>query len=1246
MINSLRKAVYKHGYLIITAAWLYTISFIVTNYWAYYSSPNKVKRKLENRIASAEKKIGDILGNTAVLDSLIIDKGNTVKADLVKENFGLFVYTYNDIDNPILSYWNTNQISIPPEDINKKDSNYYVTYQNGDFEVIRKTLSVNNEKIVGIGVIPIRWDYFIQNKYLTKEFAGYKGLDEQYEITNDKNALPVLNSSGAELFKIKLKEGHSYAGYDILTILLRLAVVILIMTFLHLVALDAAKEMPFTKVFLLFAGAVIFIRLLTYFIPFPFQFNRLELFDPSVYASNWLHPSLGDLLVNVILTFWLVIFYKLNAVQKELRPIKSWVKYVNLIVLVLVSLAIAAIIRSLVQDSKVSFDVTNFFSLDFDSVVCFVILCFLFMTFYNLSHILLRPIIELNVPMSFQALLIAVTGLLFLTFRIGTPSVGGNILIVIWLILYVWLLNVRKKDIYIPILNSSFFIFWVMIFAASITALVMYQNKVVELEQRKKIAERLVTQNDPTGENLLSIAIGGFNDETLAKNFYRFETSEYTNKFVKDSLISENFSGYLNKYETRIYTYDKFFKPLYNDDSTVYSALYNIINNQGKKTNIEGVYTYQNADDKLSYVYEKTIQNKGEILGYLFVVAKPKRYKSEALYPELFNQSYDISLDMGTNYSYAVYYNNKLINRYNDYGFPLQLPVKFVQDFTGLRKEKNGYDELWYNAGNGKVVAIAKENNFFLETATMFAYLFVIFLIVIFLYRTANYIGRTRLDVHAVKQLFRFNIRTQIHATIIFITVFSFVVIGIATISFFIIRFDKSNQERLSKNIEVMANEIQEKVKQVHAAQSFDDVLTLNDVGFSNDLERKITEVSEIHNVDVNFYRANGTLRASTQPYIYNKLLLSDKMDPTAYFELHYNNSSKFIQSEKIGNLRFLSIYIPVFDEDGHVSDYLNIPYLNSQVELNQEIAGFLVTLINLNAFIFLLAGAIAFFVTNRIVASFTLIGNKMKDVALGKVNEAIVWNRDDEINVLVNEYNKMVNKLEQSAVALARSEREGAWREMARQVAHEIKNPLTPMKLSMQYLQKAIDSDAPNTKELTERVAATLIEQIDQLAQIAGDFSQFANINNVNPEKFDISETISSMINLYQANGEVSIVWEKNDNKNYTVVADKLQMNRLFTNLIKNGIEAAKEGEEAHITIKQKLQGNKIIITVTDTGLGIPDNMIEKIFRPNFTTKTSGTGLGLAMCKGIVEKAGGQISFTTKEGEGTTFIIELPLAE
>ena len=238
-----------------------------------------------------------------------------------------------------------------------------------------------------------------------------------------------------------------------------------------------------------------------------------------------------------------------------------------------------------------------------------------------------------------------------------------------------------------------------------------------------------------------------------------------------------------------------------------------------------------------------------------------------------------------------------------------------------------------------------------------------------------------------------------------------------------------------------------------------------------------------------------------------------------------------------------------------------------------------------------------------------------------------------------------MVKKVEESTSLLAQSERESAWREMARQVAHEIKNPLTPMKLNIQYLQQALKTNHPNARQLTENVAASLIEQIDNLSHIASAFSDFAKMPEAQPEEIVLNELLSKAVELYRNNTRIHVQFEE-AGPLLKVYTDRSQLLRVFTNLIQNAVEAIPEEREGHISVRLEQEGNNARITVTDNGEGIPEEVIEKIFSPYFTTKGSGTGLGLAMTRRIIEFWKGRIWFETEAGTGTSFFIRLPLLQ
>ena len=559
-------------------------------------------------------------------------------------------------------------------------------------------------------------------------------------------------------------------------------------------------------------------------------------------------------------------------------------------------------------------------------------------------------------------------------------------------------------------------------------------------------------------------------------------------------------------------------------------------------------------------------------------------------------------------------------------------------------RKKEGFSELWYMADANTVVVMARRSEIALETITLFSYIFCAFLLLIAVVQAfilvMDFLFGTRFL--RKKYFLQPTIRGQIHSTFILITVLSFIVVGVATISFFVNRFQTANNERLGRIMKIMLNELQ--THKELPGIVYGERLVGDSVNRSPELSQIIRRVSDIHGVDVNIYDVTGKLLASSQPDIYTRGVVSSRMGARAYYNLLRLRSIEYIQQERISSLSFISIYAPVRDDSGAFYAYLSIPYFTSQNQLNQEISSFLVTLINLNAFIFLVTGMVALLITNRITRSFKLISDKMNEVSLSKNNEPIAWEKNDEIGSLVKEYNRMVDKLQASASELATSERQEAWQEMAMQVAHEIKNPLTPMKLSLQYLQRAIDEGRPNIEVLASNVSKTLVEQIDHLSKIAADFSQFANIGSANVQTFDLHDTIAQLQRLYNAQDNVEFNWSSLPHAVY-IFGDKTQVNRLLTNLIINSIDASRENAKCVITVSEVINGSFVTVGVRDNGTGIKEEMRNKIFAPNFTTKTSGTGLGLAMSKVIVEQMGGRIWFETEVGTGSTFYVNIPLA-
>ena len=244
-----------------------------------------------------------------------------------------------------------------------------------------------------------------------------------------------------------------------------------------------------------------------------------------------------------------------------------------------------------------------------------------------------------------------------------------------------------------------------------------------------------------------------------------------------------------------------------------------------------------------------------------------------------------------------------------------------------------------------------------------------------------------------------------------------------------------------------------------------------------------------------------------------------------------------------------------------------------------------------------------------------------------------------EEIAKLVDSYNRMIDELQESAVKLAKSEREQAWREMAKQVAHEIKNPLTPLRLSVQSFERKFDPDDPDIEKKVNEFSKTLIQQIDTMSNIATAFSSFADMPAQQNETLNVVKVVKLALEIFQEDYIHFIA----DEEEIVAKLDRTQLIRVITNLVKNAIQAVPDVESPRILVTVATVGDYVKISIADNGLGIADEYKHRIFEPKFTTKSSGTGLGLGMVKNIVENYGGTINFTSQVGKGTVFTIEFP---
>jgi nitrogen fixation/metabolism regulation signal transduction histidine kinase len=401
----------------------------------------------------------------------------------------------------------------------------------------------------------------------------------------------------------------------------------------------------------------------------------------------------------------------------------------------------------------------------------------------------------------------------------------------------------------------------------------------------------------------------------------------------------------------------------------------------------------------------------------------------------------------------------------------------------------------------------------------------------------------------------------------------------------------------------------------------------------------EIYEIADKLNVQFNIYDIEGTLAKSSKPSFENDSI-STCISTNILNDLTHSLDKRYVEQKAVIGGDYRSSYIVFTDLKSKPLGILNVPYFEDDSFNKAELKEFLIRLGYAYFVMLLVAIAFAYFVSRFITKSLKTISDKMKETRLERQNKKIeLKGASQEVSVLVESYNSMIDELEESAIQLATNEREQAWREMAKQVAHEIKNPLTPMRLSIQSFQRKFNPEDPQIIQKVDEYSKTLIQQIDTMSSIASAFSNFAKMPAQKNEMLNVVEVITLALDIFTEN----YITFHSEEKNIVANFDRTQLIRVITNLVKNAIQSIPAHRIPKIMVKVYSKDDTVFITVEDNGNGIADVNKPMIFEPKFTTKSSGMGLGLPMLKKIIETYNGSITFKSEEGKGTTFIVTFP---
>ena len=587
-------------------------------------------------------------------------------------------------------------------------------------------------------------------------------------------------------------------------------------------------------------------------------------------------------------------------------------------------------------------------------------------------------------------------------------------------------------------------------------------------------------------------------------------------------------------------------------------------------------------------------------------------------------------LHLPRNYSFARYSNGRIINYRGDYEYPVVFDESCPDGYS--MQIKKGYVHFINKFSADEITLVSRPSHKFFSNVVSFSYIAIFFGL---FFSIMTFWGRDSMLFSLPKN----SIKRKITIIITSAMIFSILFLGVASIHY-VSRLNKTGNEReMDEKITTARSVLSEYCKY---ANVYSQVQSLE---FYNAMD----ELAKVIRTDINLYDIHGGLIRTTQPDIYEQFLMGKRMNGNAFHEIAQKNALKYTTMEAVAGMKYFSVYAPIFNSQGSMVAIINLPYFSRSADMLSASSSMIATIINIYLVLIILAFIISVLLSNSLSRPLVVIKERIQGLTTSSNRNKYIsyHNNRDEIGVLVSAYNKMVDDLDHSRLQLAQAEREQAWKEMARQIAHEIKNPLTPMKLRIQYLIRMKDEGRSGWEEQVEPTLNSILGQIANLSEVADAFSSFSRFYNEEVVDVNLNAAISEQVFFFDTNDDITIEI-RNNVPDPVVSARRQQLSRVFVNILQNAIESIQNARgtgEILVTIDavDREEGRYYKVDFEDDGLGVAEEHLERLFNPNFTTKSGGTGLGLAICRNIIEQSQGMISYSRSSLGGACFTILLP---
>ncbi|MCS6823820.1 MAG: MFS domain-containing histidine kinase [Cytophagaceae bacterium] len=1120
----------------------------------------------------------------------------------------------------------------------------YVSFTNGKYLVLKDSTSKNGILYNLFSCILLQNDYVIENNYIQSGLNEelFQGLQVQINNYQTEQSLNIRGPDNKYLFTLEFSPEYKVINRFWLwsSIILFIAGFIILIVYVLSYLSHLKKTGKAFLSFLILAGLLILFRTLLFGLCSPLREMHYPVFDSKYFASSLISPTLADYLINSLFLLVLTVYFFtvhtrltwVKKIVKSTQPMRSVYSVLLCSACILTTIYTYEIFYTLYSNSQWPLDITESIEISYYKLIFLLIFFICCIIYFICMHFFITLFARLSDKFFKKQMLALIISGCCVFFGYWYFNEANYILIIMSLVYVSVVAGTRLYSSLMGLKYSTYLYFlWAAVNCSLLGAYALFSYAIKKSQiQKTQFAGHVLEERDVFTEYLLNEVYESIRSDLFIQS--RIGTSHLANEQVEQKIKKVLLPDYFSKYDPLVCLFDKSGKAIKkNSPYASYKEAFEKYKKLDFATEYENIfYVNQKNESPLKrYIMLVEVYHNSKIAGYIVIELVHKTNAPNSVYPELLIDKKYIQPANNQNFSYAVYSKDKLVLTSGNFSFDENITLEDLSDERlfneGVYKE--GYHMVATKAYDDKVVVVCSEaysfRNFYSNYSLLF--LVLIFMVFIFIAGYANY--------HRFKNTYvNYATKIQLYLNIAFFL--PLFIVSAVTVSM----ISNYNKDNINKSYIKKAENLSSNI-----ISHFEDIK--EDTLWEAKLQNDISQIANFSDSDIDLFDATGELLYSYHPVIYNQELLSNYINPEAYVKIIEKKMNKIMLTESVGTLKYNCVYVAIKSySSGDILGVLSIPFFESKQEINDQLIGVLTTIMNIFSSIFILFIGLSYVASQILTIPLNLITQRIKKTSLAGDNKPINWNSKDEIGMLVSEYNSMLVKLEQSKEALTKSEKESAWREMARQVAHEINNPLTPMKLTIQHLQRGWKDKIENIELITQKSLTSLLEQVNILSEIASSFAAFAKMPIPKSEVFDVAKTLKNTVHLYNNNHDVFVESEIQEGV-FLIVGDEQLMAAIFTNLILNAIQSVPHHRKASVRIFLKSTDNKtVLIQVQDNGDGIPDEIKEKIFLPNFSTKDKGSGIGLAVAKRGIEHANGKIWFETTLGQGTTFFIELPL--